>query len=709
MQETDQDRIDAYNKQAEKIRNEINSRPLTDFYPLERSVKAGANMYKCPICNSGEGPKGTGALSIRRTDNRVTCFASGCFGNGKNQGSDTLGALRKIYPDKKEREIFQLCGYDISSDDDKRIEAGMQKHLANTQKAPDSDAHARDADQKPTKSAEEIKADILRFADALPGSAGEAYLTGRGISKETMLRFHIGYDAERRRIILPHNKSFTYYTARSIDKNSSHKHEKLSGIPQPLFNESALYNNAGICFVTEAPLCAISIMQAGGDAIALCGVGTGRLLDALDSKGTSAIIALCLDNDGPGHDAMYGKPGADGGLAAALESRHIKCISVVPSIMGPVTDPNDAGYCKDPNDVLQTVGADEFRRIVKECMEDVLEEQRNAEAAEEAERQEKSGSAAVDSFLESVQTHRYEPIPTGIDELDWVIGGGFIRQQLILLGAAPGAGKTALAQWIFEGMAKRKTAEIIFLNLEMSREQILARSFSRMAAEKNPKIKVSSTSVLQGYKWTGAQRDLILSVAADYKQNIATGISYNPDGVSADLDSIITYIESEASRAEKLGKIAPIICIDYLQIIRGREREDDAAIIKRAVKAFKDYAVNHNTIVFVIMAHNRASNKSGTISQESGRDTSALEYSADLQLGLTFTRLLKREGYDQKSSRDQLTDAERHLLTLKVVKGRFGGEGTEIDLYFEGKTMSYKQIRYDDEFTPVDEPTPFDK
>lgn len=686
----DQDRIDAYNVMASKIREEINSRPLTDFYKLTRSKRAGRGMYDCPICGSGTGAKGTGALSIRKSDNQVTCFANGCFGNGSHQGSDTLGALRKIYPEKTEKDIFEMCGYRMN---DTRIENNSQVQ------------RKTDTPKQKTRSVDEIRAEISRFEKDLPGSDGEAYLIGRGLSPETMRRLHMGYDKSKKLIVLPHNKSLTYYSTRSIVKDSIYKHGKLAGIEQPIFNDPALYKNDGICFVTEAPLCAASIIQAGGQAVALDGVGYGALLSMLDKKTTDAIIALCLDNDEAGKNAMYGS-GGNAGLAAELEKRGIKCISVVKAVMGEA-DPAAHGYCKDPNDVLQMYGPEEFKKIIQETIDEIKAEQKKIEAAADAERQERSGAEAIDTFLQAVQTRRYEPIPTGIKDLDWAIGGGFIRQQLVLLGAAPGAGKTALAQWLFEGMAKRQEANIIFLNLEMSREQILARSFSRMAADRGEKI--TSTTVLQGYRWTDEQRRIIYEVSDEYKRTIVPNLAYNPDGVGADLDSIITHIEDEAKRFEKEGKMAPVVCIDYLQIIRGREREDDSEMIKRAVKAFKDYAVAHNTIVFVIMAHNRASNKSGTLSQESGRDTSALEYSADLQLGLTFTRLLKRDGFDQKGSRDQLTEDEKHLLTLKVLKGRFGGEGTEVDLYFDGKTMSYRPIRYDDVLTRTNEPTPFDE
>ena len=77
----------------------------------------------------------------------------------------------------------------------------------------------------------------------------------------------------------------------------------------------------------------------------------------------------------------------------------------------------------------------------------------------------------------------------------------------------------------------------------------------------------------------------------------------DPEEVTADLDCIMEYIETEARRAEAAGFPAPVVVLDYLQIVRGRDREDDSAVIKRAVAALKKYAINHNTIVFVIGLH----------------------------------------------------------------------------------------------------------
>lgn len=672
-------RLTGYNAIARGIREGINSRPLIFFYPLEKS-KYG--MYICPICGSGTHENETGALSIRKADNRVTCFGGGhCFGE---KGEDTLGALRRLMPEKSEREIFAYCGYDLTAE-------GAERSAVRTEK-PTHRVEANCA----VNQAQNFKEEIDHYAAALAGSEGESYLRGRGFTLETMQRFKLGYDAQRHCVTIPYNPQGSYYGRRSTLPDTARPHDNLKGVQMPLFNAAALYSG-DVCFVVESPLCAISIEQAGGAAVAISGTGgKGRLIDQLKKKPTAAALVLTLDNDDAGRKAKEE-------LGAALEEMGVFCTDGTSAIMGDSDSADDAAYRKDPNEVLQRNGADVLRNAVEETAAETRRYHGMTVQDAEEERMQHTGAGMVDSFLQAVQTRKYEPMPTGIADIDSALDGGFMRQWLVLLGAAPGAGKTALAQWIFEGMAKRGTS-CVYLNLEMSRDQILARSISRIAASQGNKIRPNI--IMQGYRWTDEQQSAIRDAAEEYKAEIASRMIYNPDGVTPNLDSILAYIEAEAQRAERAALPVPCVVLDYLQIVNGEPREDAASVIKRAVCALKGYAVRHNTLVFVIIAHNRASNATGAVSMESGRDTSALEYSADLQLALTFTKCLKRNGVKGKSP-DELTAEEKREITLRVVKGRFGGQGREVDLRFDGETMTYTQVAKG--YTEVSEPTPFDE
>lgn len=86
----------------------------------------------------------------------------------------------------------------------------------------------------------------------------------------------------------------------------------------------------------------------------------------------------------------------------------------------------------------------------------------------------------------------YEPFAgSGFPGLDKLLGGGFIREGFYVLAARPGCGKTTLAAAIAERMLE-KGRRVLFISLEMSRKQLMAR---RLAAEAGV---VTATKILRG-------------------------------------------------------------------------------------------------------------------------------------------------------------------------------------------------------------------
>jgi replicative DNA helicase len=277
-------------------------------------------------------------------------------------------------------------------------------------------------------------------------------------------------------------------------------------------------------------------------------------------------------------------------------------------------------------------------------------------------------------------------------------------------------GKTALAQWIFENIAQAGH-DVLYINLEMAREQLLARSLSRIAW-KYEKKDFSALEVLRGYAWTDEQREAITEAAARYKADIAPHFIYNPDGVKNNIDSILTAMEAETARLKAQGKPAPLVCVDYLQIIETDEG-DETKGLKTAIKRLKDFAIEKETVVFLIIANNRASNKTGTVEMESGRDTSAIEYSGDFMLGLAYTAIEDRREYEytyeDKNGNEKTGKAPYDLETirrlkkeayeagkeipavctevsLKVLKSRFTEAERRANLIFDGKHSTFNQI-----------------
>lgn len=332
-----------------------------------------------------------------------------------------------------------------------------------------------------------------------------------------------------------------------------------------------------------------------------------------------------------------------------------------------------------------------------------------------------NGCIVFDYFKKRTETRDYEPIETGIKEIDNALGGGLTRGTFITLGAAPGAGKTAFCQWLFEGMAAAGH-EVLYINLEMSPDQLIARSLQRHVWEKN-KRSVSALKILRGYSWSRTEKPLIESAMQEYRQNIAPNMFYMPVGEGeliqsnkiSDIEAAIIEI-CEARKAE--GKEAPLICLDYLHLI-DCENKDLAESLKAAMlKLKREIALKYNTIVLCVIANNRDSNKKGVAELESGRDTSAIEYSADIAMGIVYTAIEDGRLYDSKNPydmsvikkyrrayydpdyadkirkdfKDAGTAKPHEEITLLINKNRFGAYGG-VELIFNERNLCFKSAK----------------
>ena len=692
----------------EDARKDINGRPLTDFVPLERSRKAGRGMYVCPVCGSGKGRNGTGAFHIYPDSNRVMCFSGkGCF---SDKGEDTLGALRIIWQ-CEETEALERAGYSL---DYEAPAPAHQEHKKNTE----HQEHKPEADY--TFFYRKWHQDLKESPEALE------YLHGRGITDDSIERFNLGYCGtwkhskageqvpSTKRIIIPRTKGT--YTARRIDKPANELEaqyvKQVQGRQKDLFNLEAL-DGAETPIICEGELDAISLYQAG--AASVVGIGTttnaGTLLEEA-KKHPEAVFILALDNDPDKEDGSNPGKEAQKKLAADMKAAGLEVLSIDPAkIYGEAKDGNEA-FTKDP---------ERLGKVIAYLQGKAQEMKAGRDEEREAELRKRTGEGMLEAFLLSVtdnEARTFEPIPTGITDIDRALEGGFIRGTLVTLGAPPAMGKTALSQWIFENIATGKDGkpghDVLYINLEMSREQLLARSLSRIAW-KYEKKDFSALEVLRGYAWTDEQREAITQAAARYKADIAPHFIYNPDGVTNNIDSILTAMEAETARLKAQGKPAPLVCIDYLQLVDSGER-DAIEGMKGVIFKLKDFAKRENTVVFVIIANNRASNKTGTVDMESGRDTSAIEYSGDFMLGLAYTAIEDRRKYEcgeDKNGNPRYAEYDLETLrrlkkeayeagkeipavctevSLKVLKSRFTEAERRANLIFDGKHSTFNQI-----------------
>ena len=256
-----------------------------------------------------------------------------------------------------------------------------------------------------------------------------------------------------------------------------------------------------------------------------------------------------------------------------------------------------------------------------------------------------------------------------------------------------------LAQQMVEGVAREGKADIAYINLEMSTQQLIARSLSRMTG-------YTPLEVMQGYKWTDEQKKKITAAAEEYEQTIGKHFYYLPTD-KAYFEDILRKMESvEAKRSDRN---LPFICVlDYVQLLQSEKKLDDVETIKASLKAFKDFATakERKALVFMITAHSRALNESGIVTQGSGRDTSSLEYSADVQLSLNYLVIANGKCKDKKQMIEKVKSHELKKNTwyqfgLVCTKSRFGKSGEHAAMQRDGARSKFIMIKEDTEENEV--------
>ena len=87
-----------------------------------------------------------------------------------------------------------------------------------------------------------------------------------------------------------------------------------------------------------------------------------------------------------------------------------------------------------------------------------------------------TAAAAKPVRLSRIETREVERLPTGLGELDRVLGGGLVSGQVVLIGGDPGIGKSTLfLQALAEIAPRHKT---LYVSGEESAEQVALRVYA---------------------------------------------------------------------------------------------------------------------------------------------------------------------------------------------------------------------------------------
>lgn len=644
--------------QRDEVRELVKTQiKCTDY--LDKSRKGG---YICKKCGSGTHENKSGAVKFYEGTN--TWFCHSCHTKG-----DVIDLLMLEY--KLDYDNALKYGADLLELTIDKWDGG-----SDTPRAVVKSSVLVDEEPAQQDYTEYYKTCVEKLAAS---AAAISYLQARGISIKTAQALNIGFDPKADpanypgaidptrnkyptpRIIIPTSK--THYVGRSIDPKTPASFMKINnsgGVPH-IFNLAALYGGCAVIYIAEGAFDAMSYAEVGAAAVALNSTSnTEKLLQQLTQLPAAAEtkFVVSFDNDTDPKTAEKTDKAADE-LLQGLKNLGYQAIKY-----------NVAGACKDVNDLLQQDKAQLKRNI-------------DAAAAAFGVDEEPAQQDYLTEFLVKIQTEAYKPYTTELSFFDKLLNGGVIAQSLLILMAAPGMGKTTLCQQIAEEMAAHQKP-IIYFNLEMSRDQMIAKAISyRLAKAGQYK---TALKVLQGYNWSDTDRQQVTAAVDRYRQEVARYLEYNPRELGNDIDAIMEYMKEVADAAKAKGRPAPAIILDYIHLCSTTKKLDTQELLKHVVKSLKGYAIKYNTFAIGISAVNRSS--IDRITLVSGRDSSNIEYTGDYQLGLNYYDL--ECGDDKSENMLKLMQKQKwRRMILKVLKGRWVSPGASANLYFNAAYNIY--------------------
>ena len=504
------------------------------------------------------------------------------------------------------------------------------------------------------------------------------YWKKRGLSKAIIDAYNLGYWEEKKRFVIPTGE-FSYNARATWEADKKERYLKPKGQFE-LFNLKVIPLAEQPVFVVEGEFDALSIIEAGGIAVALGSSSNLRFIEFLKSNRPKYPLILALDND---------EAGRVGEAKLSDELTKIQVEFVDADITGDFKDANEA-LIGDREVFIQNV------MNARNNVLSLLEEKRQKE--EQAYYQTSAVNGLSDFIADIEKRHNRDCVSTGFENLDEILDGGFYP-GLYIIGAISSLGKTTFALQVADNAAK-KGQDVLVFSLEMGKQELIAKSISRLSFQKcknwgsDLDFATTTRNLMNGKSLNSKERVDFLNECikgyADYAGHIYYHIGIGDIGVEK--------IKAVIARHIKITGRKPLVIIDYLQIIAPFDmRATDKQNTDKAVVELKRASRDYDVPIFAISSFNRE-NYTSPVNIASFKESGAIEYTSDVLMALQFKGMdyLKKEDgkYEDEKSRtariiqlrnEQEKNAEipgkAQELQLKILKNRNGRKGG-VDLEF---------------------------
>ena len=639
-----------------------------DFLERARQKVNGRYSYICPSCGNGSGSSGTGiALDPHSKTPRYKCFVCGL-------SEDVIG-LWKIHTGiADDTEAFKGL-YDYYSIEVDTPAQTAKKDFSEYQNQPKTEQYT-DMSIHTSTGTQEDKPNLMGYYRECQSHIAETdYPAQRGLSAEVVKRYMLGYDTGFNRgtggkiwkaLIIPTGKNS--FVARNTDSTAQKTDRYRKNGASQLYNIKCLKTAQKPIFICEGELDALSIVEVGGEAVALGSTANySHLVKLLEAQKPAQPLILALDNDEDGQKTTES-------LAKELERVQIPFYRLNP--YGDKKDANEA-LMADREAFTQAVAGAE--RIEEEALEAQKEEYLKTSVASHLQE-------FINGIADSVNTPY---TPTGFTKLDEVLEGG-LYEGLYIVGAISSLGKTTLITQIADQIAE-SGGDVLIFSLEMARTEIMAKSISRLTLldvlQNDGKVSNAKTTrgITTGSRYAGyskTEQDLIqraIKAYSGYAEHI-----FIHEGVG---DIGADQIREEVGKHILFTGKKPTVVIDYLQILAPADvRATDKQNTDKAVLELKRISRDYKIPVIGISSFNRANYKEA-VTMEAFKESGAIEYSSDILIGLQ----LKGAGKKDFDANEAKTKNPREI-ELVVLKNRNGATGKKVELEYYPLFNYFKEV-----------------
>ena len=347
-----------------------------------------------------------------------------------------------------------------------------------------------------------------------------------------------------------------------------------------------------------------------------------------------------------------------------------------------------------------SLAAGSERKYAQAHAERLMQYRAEKTAKDETQYRKSSAANFIDAFLKDINESANTPcFSTGFSKMDEILDGG-LYPGLYFIGAISSLGKTTLALQMCDSIARAGNDVLIF-SLEMARSELMAKSISRNTltialdvygggdAHSRAKTAREISDGKRHKSYTDKDKGLFMDAIADYK-TYAEHL-FIEEGIG---DIGVAQIRERVQRHVKLTGKAPVVLIDYLQILAPyNDKMSDKQNTDHNVMELKRLSRDFKTPVIGISSLNRMSYKDA-IGMEAFKESGAIEYSSDVLIGLQLKGAGGGKDFDPTAAKKKYP----REIEMVILKNRNFKTGDILPLSF------YPKYNYftDNVFQPKD-------